>query len=313
MLRFVHPFSLTVVLRSPKRASSALLRVHTPCSYPPSMVKRKRSAAAAPSPVAESSLADLPPSRRSKVQPSAKTVKGEPKPPRHQPSRGGNSATTNPDANPDILDSISAIRASPDGGESEGPIPALKPRKDAVSIAETISRNAGSGAEESATTEVTAADQGLYGRREQPSGTTIGGGAESVPNATKADMPACGTTAADRPLQPGRNKRKKGPSQHVKVDSAESNSAAVNAAVQHVTPSSRIATKVEEDVGVTVDPEIEEGPRDENEDGQEAREDVSRPPPVNSDVLPLPWKGRLGYVGDLCCMFVERELINFVA
>jgi UV DNA damage endonuclease len=25
---------------------------------------------------------------------------------------------------------------------------------------------------------------------------------------------------------------------------------------------------------------------------------AARPPPVNSDYLPLPWKGRLGYVGE---------------
>jgi len=29
---------------------------------------------------------------------------------------------------------------------------------------------------------------------------------------------------------------------------------------------------------------------------EEVKEALSRPPPVNSDYLPLPWKGRLGYV-----------------
>lgn len=35
---------------------------------------------------------------------------------------------------------------------------------------------------------------------------------------------------------------------------------------------------------------------DEEADEDEVQEALSRPPPVNSDYLPLPWKGRLGYV-----------------
>jgi hypothetical protein len=41
------------------------------------------------------------------------------------------------------------------------------------------------------------------------------------------------------------------------------------------------------------DPEAE---GDELADEEEIKEALSRPPPVNSDYLPLPWKGRLGYV-----------------
>lgn len=42
-----------------------------------------------------------------------------------------------------------------------------------------------------------------------------------------------------------------------------------------------------------VDPEAED---DEEADEEELQAALSRPPPVNSDYLPLPWKGRLGYV-----------------
>ena len=42
-----------------------------------------------------------------------------------------------------------------------------------------------------------------------------------------------------------------------------------------------------------LDPEAE-GEEEANE--EELKEALSRPPPVNSDYLPLPWKGRLGYV-----------------
>ena len=43
-----------------------------------------------------------------------------------------------------------------------------------------------------------------------------------------------------------------------------------------------------------LDPEAE---GDEEADEEEILAALSRPPPVNSDYLPLPWKGRLGYVG----------------
>ena len=39
-----------------------------------------------------------------------------------------------------------------------------------------------------------------------------------------------------------------------------------------------------------------EANNEEEADEEEIKEALSRPPPVNSDYLPLPWKGRLGYV-----------------
>lgn len=42
-----------------------------------------------------------------------------------------------------------------------------------------------------------------------------------------------------------------------------------------------------------LDPESEE---DIPVDAEELKEALGRPPPVNSSYLPLPWKGRLGYV-----------------
>ena len=37
----------------------------------------------------------------------------------------------------------------------------------------------------------------------------------------------------------------------------------------------------------------------EEADEEEIQAALSRPPPVNSDYLPLPWKGRIGYVGEV--------------
>lgn len=42
-----------------------------------------------------------------------------------------------------------------------------------------------------------------------------------------------------------------------------------------------------------LDPESDE---DIPVDAEELKEALGRPPPVNSSYLPLPWKGRLGYV-----------------
>ena len=56
-------------------------------------------------------------------------------------------------------------------------------------------------------------------------------------------------------------------------------------------PSSTSMSKQEKDLNM--DPEAE---GEDEADEQELKEALSRPPPVNSSYLPLPWKGRLGYV-----------------
>ncbi|KAH9865277.1 hypothetical protein IAQ61_009224 [Plenodomus lingam] len=50
-----------------------------------------------------------------------------------------------------------------------------------------------------------------------------------------------------------------------------------------------------ENTGMAGDPEVAEGLDEEVEDEAEVKEALSRPPPLNSNYLPLPWKGRLGY------------------
>ena len=53
------------------------------------------------------------------------------------------------------------------------------------------------------------------------------------------------------------------------------------------------AYKMTDNMGEIIDPE---GNNDIPAEEEEVKEALSRPPPVNSDYLPLPWKGRLGYV-----------------
>ncbi|KAI9695176.1 MAG: UV-damage endonuclease [Bogoriella megaspora] len=57
-------------------------------------------------------------------------------------------------------------------------------------------------------------------------------------------------------------------------------------------PSERAKPKSRKENTTTQDPEAE---TEEEADEEEIKEALSRPPPVNSDYLPLPWKGRLGF------------------
>lgn len=50
-----------------------------------------------------------------------------------------------------------------------------------------------------------------------------------------------------------------------------------------------------------LDPEAD---GEEEPDEEELQAALSRPPPVNSDYLPLPWKGRLGYVSSTTSLFI---------
>lgn len=97
---------------------------------------------------------------------------------------------------------------------------------------------------------------------------------------------AVSTTAASKA------KRKKTGTPHVKVEEGESNIGAVKGTTANVTGPAETA-------GISGDPEAAEQLDAENEDEAEVKEALSRPPPVNSAYLPLPWKGRLGYVCDL--------------
>lgn len=88
---------------------------------------------------------------------------------------------------------------------------------------------------------------------------------------------------------PGKTKRKRAGAPHVKVEEGESNIGAAGGAKKDVI-NPVVATRM------PGDPEVSEGLEAENEDETEVKEALSRPPPVNSEYLPLPWKGRLGYV-----------------
>ncbi|KAF1944233.1 UV-endonuclease UvdE [Clathrospora elynae] len=209
------------------------------------MAKRKRSATVAATPTAkEASNPDRAKSRRTEVPLSPVVAK----PPRRQSARGVAATKTDPSVNPEILDGVSALRASPDGHEDAGTDSIVNP---------AVSNDTADGvsAAPDATTEV-----------------------QTLPSASVSGN-VVATVAS-------KNKRKKAGAQHVKVEDEGSTIGAVNGVAGDITDPAASA-------GVG-DPEDADGDV-ENEDEAEVKEALSRPPPVNSEYLPLPWKGRLGY------------------
>jgi UV DNA damage endonuclease len=277
-----------------------------PVAHISTMAKRKRSTGAAA--VSAVFTTDLPRSRRSITGTQSREAAKQAKPPSRQPSRGVQTTATNPNINPDILDGVSALRASPDSGEDVGGapgIPSVKPRVRKASRAAQQVTDAGTSKATlgvtSATTELNSAPAAggvEHGHDGQIGGTTIGGSTATNNGGHDELGLSAETTAADPPDQePGSKKRKKAPAKHVKVDSAEGidyTSNVSEANVTRETTSGKAATEV--DVGALIDPEDEEGPKAGDEEEEVIKEALSRAPPVNSDYLPLPWKGRLGYV-----------------
>lgn len=123
-----------------------------------------------------------------------------------------------------------------------------------------------------------------------PPGAPGGGGAVAAgPSADLRGQPGNDSSSLQGPDTTKR---------HVKVNSASGQTARPD-------PSSPTEVQLDDTtaVGAAIDPESPEGPNreDELENEDEVRDALFRPPPVNSDILPLPWKGRLGYV---CPSFV---------
>jgi UV DNA damage endonuclease len=290
MRRFVLPLHShsRIALRKPLRASPTPWAL----AVDPSTMANKRKRSTGSSAVADerSSKTEVPrPRQRTAVPLPANPPQAEPPPPRRQSTRTASSAITNPDVNPDVVDGLSALRASPDGGEIPDIGPAVKVRN-GKSIGADVSVNGDLASQEATCGEAAAATETMS--TTQPSAEGLGRGhGRSKGNGPGVQKHASAAPApADVPdKQPGRNRSK--PSQHVKVDSADANNTAVNAS----------GDILEHDVGVTGDAEADGAliGQDGLEDEEEVKEALSRPPPVNSDYLPLPWKGRLGYVRTL--------------
>ena len=270
------------------RAHTALLAPRLPqraLVCPLAMARRKSSGVAAAA--GSSSEAPLRARQRTAVPLPAK-ASAEPPPTRRQSSRNLSShPSTNPNANPDIVDGLTALRASPDS------VPVGEDDSNAISAPSGATPAAANALTEDSSIAVPAEAHGPLRAGSHPSRRPRKGIASEAP------APASETAAADvsSEPQPGNNKRKRAGNQHVKVDSA------LDHADVSTAPLDPASKKV---VGVNVD-HTEQDDAAEGED--EVQEALSRPPPVNSDHLPLPWKGRIGYVrASRYCCAVRLEL-----
>jgi UV DNA damage endonuclease len=169
---------------------------------------------------------------------------------------------TNPDRNTEIIDGRTALRASPDSSENEQ---ALEVGKIDGGTPKPAKRN--------------------DTRRTFP--------------AEDSDSPLS-YTPTEMPVSAPAQKRKKPPSSS---SIAAKGGASETQALKRESPANKAAVSKahEEDGDESVERQDPNG--DEavpSEDLDTMKKEAGRPPPVNTDYLPLPWKGRLGYVRTLC-------------
>jgi UV DNA damage endonuclease len=221
--------------------------------------KRKRSSVATASPAIEAPTGLL----ETPILPPKTSAK--PSLTRRQSTRKGQKAiSTNPDVNPDILDGKTALRASPDADEKGE---ALEVEK-VVPIKPPVTPLKANGTGKTVPKEENDSDSPL---------SDVGSPVPTPATKKQKKTPTKSSIAAKKA------------SDEIKAFKAEQ--AAKKAA-------STTKIKKEEDAEDEWDKRLdpdgdEEGPV---EDVDVLKLEAARPPPVNSDYLPLPWKGRLGYV-----------------
>lgn len=164
-------------------------------------------------------------------------------------------AETNPDRNAEILDSKTALRASPDADE----------KGESLDVGKVVGRAKRRAAN----------DAGKRGKK------TL---AEDGHSSDLSDAPA------DTIVEPSPKRAKKTPTKASVAAKRGSDEIKAFRAAQAAQ-----AAVVKKEEPSRDDPEGEGG--DVVEDADTEKREAKRPPPVNSDYLPLPWKGRLGYVG----------------
>lgn len=271
----------------------------------PAMAARRRQSSTLAATAEEGSASSQGPRRRSRQQANLSTTAAEPQPPppRRQTSRAL-SSRTNPNVNPDVVDGITALRSSPDAVDHSGVGEvALKPRADVANAGDTATNGSPATNATPAAANAPTADGSFdvpadaHGQQPAASSRRTRKPANAPPGKTGDTTPPASETA--QPEAAGKNKRKRAAAgQHVKVDSASADGAITNATT--TTGTAPLGAAVEEDVGVNVDPEGEH----EGDVDDDVKEALGRPPPVNSDYLPLPWKGRIGYVRVSPCYLI---------
>ncbi|KAI7170059.1 hypothetical protein D0869_14669 [Hortaea werneckii] len=178
-------------------------------------------------------------------------------------------AALNPDVDQDVVDAPNDREASPD--EAAGHQPAAGPEQQAIGVEREIRPKS-----ESPLSDAPAVVEPPKGRRGRGQGKqAVDGARDGVQQTDQND----GNAQKPPPAKKGRGK---------KVKQEDGDVAATEQAVGSKPPG-----KAQKSENNNVDPEAEG--EDEVPDEEEVKEALARPPPVNSDYLPLPWKGRLGY------------------
>ncbi|KAK0839032.1 hypothetical protein LTS02_017611 [Friedmanniomyces endolithicus] len=210
--------------------------------------------------------------KRSAVETSKPALNGDAPPLKRRASTrnaGSVAALVNPDVNGDVLDAPNATRASPDSSVNEDIIsaPVLKPGvdeesdpSDAPAVVEPSKRKGRAKKAQDAGDGVRKAEETI--------GAVVDAAATHTPVATKK---ARGKT----------------------IKQEEADDVGTAAPTTAKAAPVKKEKKTLDDEAATRDPEAE-GDED-APDEAEVNEASLRPPPVHSDYLPLPWKGRLGY------------------
>lgn len=179
---------------------------------------------------------------------------------RHQST----SAIVNPDVSGDVFDAPNATRASPDNAVSVDLVPNIVKQENGTKSESPLS-------DAPATVELPKPARG----RKKGAAQKVKEAAEAVDAVVEAAEATNGETVTK-----GKVRSKALQKADVKSDEKQATAPA---------PPKK-STKTSNDE--TFDPEAD---GEEEAGEEEVKEALSRPPPVNSDYLPLPWKGRLGY------------------
>lgn len=211
--------------------------------------KRKRSTAAAAPITDGASTAILSPTQSTSIGPPAR--------PSRQSSRRGK-PDTNPEHNADIVDSKTALRASPDADE---PGEAFDLKKIEAPI-------------------TPAKENGV-----------------TIPVKKEENDSPLSDIGDDIPVPTPAKKQKKAPTKSsiaAKKGSDEIKAFVAEQAAKKATEKKIKKEDDEDEWDKRLDPDGDE--EGQAEDADAIKLEARRPPPINSDYLPLPWKGRLGYV-----------------
>ncbi|KAJ8070096.1 hypothetical protein OCU04_000493 [Sclerotinia nivalis] len=211
--------------------------------------KRKRSSVATTPTVDGASTQILPPSQSTSIKPP-------PARPSRQLSRRGK-PDTNPEHNTDIIDSKTALRASPDADDSGESFDLKKIKVETTPVKEN--------------------------------------GVENPIKNEDSDSPLS-DIGDDIPAPAPAKKQKKAPTKSsiaAKKGSDEIKAFVAEQAAKKATVKNIKKEDGEDEWDKRVGPDGDE--EGQMEDADAIKLEARRPPPVNSDYLPLPWKGRLGY------------------